>query len=254
MARPIKNNADYFPHDADMRNDTRIKAVRRKFGIEGYGVYCMLLELLTDSEFFEFKNDALSIELIAGDFDIEPGKLTAILQYFMQLDLIQMDAKTSIISCKSLDNRLEPLLSKRKRDRIGVIADDNTQSKVKESKVDEIKEKKIREKESSPDFELFKKWGEDMVSGNDFIFQQKFQNEFPNWGGGPEKFVEIIEDHFQMLNRYPKMNPNTQERFRNSVIKHFKEYKQKPNGTGNRKGLDVNTELQLIANHLKGGQ
>lgn len=134
MARPIKNNADYFPHDADMRNDPRIKALRRKFGIEGYGVYSMLLEFLTDSDYFEFKNDSLSMELVAGDFDIETDKLCEILRYCFQLDLFQLDAETNVISCKSLDKRLEPLLSKRKRDRNEVIGSDNTQSKVKESK------------------------------------------------------------------------------------------------------------------------
>ena len=145
MARPIKNNADYFPHDADMRNDPKIKAIRRKFGIEGYGVYSMLLEFLTDSEYFEFKNDKLTIELVAGDFDVEPEKLNSMLDYFKQLDLIQVDPETNILSCKSLDNRLEPLLSKRKRDRNelstaitlknGVIDSESTQSKVKERKV-----------------------------------------------------------------------------------------------------------------------
>lgn len=134
MARPIKNNADYFPHDADMRNDPRVKALRRKFGLDGYAVYAMLLEFLTDSEYFEFKNDGLSMELIAGDFDVDPAHLTEILQYCFQLDLFQLDAKTNIIACRSLDNRLEPLLSKRKRDRIEVIDVDNTQSKGKESK------------------------------------------------------------------------------------------------------------------------
>jgi hypothetical protein len=102
----------------------------------------MLLEFLTDSEYFEFKNDSLSLELIAGDFDIETDRLVQILQYCFQLDLFQLDAVTNIIACKSLDNRLEPLLSKRKRDRIEVTDSDNTHSRVKESKV---KEKRIEE-------------------------------------------------------------------------------------------------------------
>lgn len=144
MARPIKNNADYFPHDADMRNDPKVKAVRRKFGLDGYAIYSMLIEFLTDSEYFEFKNDSLTIEIIAGDFDIAPEKLTEIINYCIQIDLLQVAAKTKIVSCKSLDKRLEPLLSKRKRDRIEVIADDNTQSKVKESKVNKNKEKESK--------------------------------------------------------------------------------------------------------------
>ena len=32
MARPAKLNADYFSHDVDMRNDIRIKGLRRNFG------------------------------------------------------------------------------------------------------------------------------------------------------------------------------------------------------------------------------
>jgi hypothetical protein len=162
MARPIKNNADYFPHDADMRNDTRVKAVRRKFGIEGYGVYCMLIELLTDSDFFQFKNDALAIELVAGDFDIEPDKLSSILQYLSQLDLIQIAPGTNLITCKSLENRLGALLSKRERDRDRVFAGDNPQSRVKESKGEKIKvdESKVDEGLLAPevrDLDWFKK-------------------------------------------------------------------------------------------------
>lgn len=167
MPRPIKLNADYFPHDADMRNDPRIKALRRKFGIEGYGVYAMLLEFLTDADYFEFKNDALTLEIIAGDFDIETDKLTSILQYCFQLDLFQMDEKTSIISCKSLDKRLEPLLSKRKRDRNVVIDSDNTQSKVKESKV---KKRKVKESK------------EESLRACDLPFvSEEFQNTWTEW-------------------------------------------------------------------------
>ncbi|MBL4705443.1 MAG: DUF4373 domain-containing protein [Flavobacteriales bacterium] len=44
MARPLKNNADYFSHDNNMRNDKKILAVRRKYGSDGYSVWCMILE------------------------------------------------------------------------------------------------------------------------------------------------------------------------------------------------------------------
>lgn len=167
MPRPIKNNADYFPHDADMRNDTRIKALRRKFGIEGYGIYCMLIELLTDSDFFQFKNDSLSIELLSGDFDIDPEKLTAILQYLAQLDLIQIATETNVITCKSLDKRMEALLSKRKRDRDGVFAGENTQSKVKESKVKESIVLMPQQKNEKTDVSDWEQWGNLIVADND---------------------------------------------------------------------------------------
>lgn len=143
MARPIKNNADYFPHDTDMRNDPKIKALRRKFGVEGYGIYCMIIEYLGDSEHFIADVDKLGIELMSGDFDIEPGRLIEIICYCTSLDLLQMESGE--LSCNSLENRLSPLLSKRERDRSRVFDSDNTQSKVKESKEEKSKAKQSTE-------------------------------------------------------------------------------------------------------------
>lgn len=143
MARPIKNNADYFPHDTDMRNDPKIKALRRKFGVEGYGIYCMIIEYIGDSEHFIADFDKLGIELIAGDFDIDPDRLIEIVKYCVTLNLLQLESGE--LSCNSLENRLSPLLSKRERDRSRVFAGENTQSKVKESKVKESKEEESKE-------------------------------------------------------------------------------------------------------------
>lgn len=146
MARPIKNNADYFTHDADMRDDPRIKALRRKFKYGGYGLWCMLLELITDSDNFRLK---LDLEIIAGDLDVDPVVLEELIKYCIQLGLFQADAEFKTLWSKTLDKRFETLLSKRKRERNDssdelspaetnylheVIADDNTQSRVEYSK------------------------------------------------------------------------------------------------------------------------
>lgn len=115
-----------------MRDDPKIKAIRRKFKYGGYGIWCMFLELITDSDNFKLRID---LDIIAGDFDIEPEKLSEILQYCVHLDLLQYDEKTSILSCKTLENRFSGLLSKRERDRCGVSVSENSHSKVKYSKV-----------------------------------------------------------------------------------------------------------------------
>lgn len=144
MARPIKDNADYFTHDADMRDDPKIKALRRKFKIAGYGVWCMLLEAITDSDNFRL---ALDFEIMAGDFQVETEFLQEVVQYCIQLDLLQTDESCKTIRSKTLDNRFSALLSKRKRNRgelstaktpqDGVIDGESTQSRVKESRVKE---------------------------------------------------------------------------------------------------------------------
>ena len=106
----------------------------------------MFLENITDSENFQL---CVDLEIIAGDFDIEPEKLKEILEYCIHLNLFQFDGENNILRCFNLEKRFDTLLSKRKRQRNGVIDDDNIQSKVKESKVNNTL---TGIKENSPEF------------------------------------------------------------------------------------------------------
>ena len=115
MARPKKLNADYFSHDSDMRNDPKLKALRRKFGIQGYAIWNMMLEILTDSDFFEYEWTDLNIELLSGDFDVEPELLKEIIDYCIRLKLLQKEE--NLIFSEKMKQRFETLLSKRNRER-----------------------------------------------------------------------------------------------------------------------------------------
>ena len=111
----------------------------------------MFLEIITDSENFQLMVD---LEIIAGDFDIEPEKLKEILEYCIHLKLFQFDSDNNILTCFNLEKRFDTLLSKRKRQRNGVIDSDNTQSKVKESKVNIYPKGYSESEDSQPqDFE-----------------------------------------------------------------------------------------------------
>jgi len=160
MARPTKHNADYFSHDTMMRNDPKIKALRRKYSHTGYSVWNMLLELLTSNEYFEYEWSELNIELLAPDFDIDADELNNIVQYCIKLNLLQI--KNGYLHCEKLTFRLEDTLLSRRKDycsnnarRNSVIVFNNpinvninTQSKVKESKVNKSKEKDSKEEDS----------------------------------------------------------------------------------------------------------
>ena len=50
MARPRKTGLEYFPHDTDAANDDKVQALMYSHGIEGYGLYFMLLERTYRSE------------------------------------------------------------------------------------------------------------------------------------------------------------------------------------------------------------
>jgi hypothetical protein len=146
MARPKKDNADYFSHDKGMRNDRKVKALRRKF-TEGYMVYNMLLEVLTEANFFSISLTPIQIELLAGDFDVDPDILSEIIRYCIKIELLTEDG--DLVFSSGLKKRLQPVLDNRnavkqrfldkKLKSDNVSKEQNTQSKVKYSIVKESK-------------------------------------------------------------------------------------------------------------------
>jgi len=115
MARPLKNNADYFPHDSDLRNDRRCKALRTRFGPEGYGIFNMLLEALAHAEHFEIPYSTLEMELLAGDFDVQAEKLEAVIQYVLDVELL--DQKDQRLSSPLLADLKQILAETREKER-----------------------------------------------------------------------------------------------------------------------------------------
>jgi hypothetical protein len=152
MARPTKNNAEYFSHDAGMRNDPKIRALRKRFpascGACGYSIYNMLLEVLTDAEFFTIEVDEVQLEILAGDFDTDAEMLSKIIDFCVKIKLFSQK-NTTISSC-GLNKRLQGVIDKRNRskekfekqkiEKLNVSVTETTQSKVKYSKVKESKD------------------------------------------------------------------------------------------------------------------
>jgi hypothetical protein len=162
MARPTKQNVDYFSHDCDMRNDVKIKALRRKYKHLGYSIYIITLELLGDTEYFQMKWDDMNIELLASEYDCDTDELNDIIQYCIQLDLLQLTY--GYLHCENFTKRLEETVLSRRKDYCSnnspinklnevnvnnneVIDYNNTQSKVKESKVNKsiLEESKVKD-------------------------------------------------------------------------------------------------------------
>ena len=189
MARPNKNNAEYFSHDADMRNDVKVKALRRRFSHTGYAVWCYILETLTDTDFFEIDYSELDQELLAADFDISIEELRNIVDYCCKINLLQLNEDGTRLYSETHKKRFSGLITKRERDRErisklissrkqenkDVIAaktnftdgsrGDNPyskvkESKVKESKVKESKEEKSKEEKKYPYQDIVALWNE----------------------------------------------------------------------------------------------
>lgn len=72
------------------------------------------------------------------------------------------------------------------------------------------------------DFEL---WTTAIVDNSDHLWEPMYMNSGIQLSAG--KYIGLVEDHLQLLARYPKMRPSNQQAFRYSLLKHIKENKDK---------------------------
>lgn len=189
MARPQKNNCDYFPHDNDMRNHLKVRAIRNRF-INGYAIWSMLLEYLTGSDGNTFEKTSLQMELLSGDFGVSVAEISDVVDYCVKLELLF--EKDGWIYSESLNERLAPVYEKRgkskqlssKQQRVdGKFCNINTVSTVvsvaetPQIKVNKRKEKKNIEYKnillSEIDISDFPE-----IDNNHLLIAKEFQNLF----------------------------------------------------------------------------
>ena len=221
MARPIKNYCDYFPHDRDMRNHRKVKAIRTKFGVNGYAIWSMTLEYLTgiDGNVFEYSD--VEFELMAGDFGVSATEIREVVNYCIKLEMLFLN--NGFINSESLDERLVPVYEKRgrskdnskKQQRVngkfvssnsvsnGVSVAEKPQSKVNKSKV----------KETIPsigDFLSFCK--DDMLKNNlnynlyEYSLKSKYDSWVENgWKDGHNNEIKLWKS--KIRNTIPHLKP-----------------------------------------------
>jgi hypothetical protein len=154
MARPKKNNCDYFSHDNGMRNNKKVRALRAKFGHEGYSIWNMILEYLTGCDFLQFTYSELEFELLAGDFDTTSERLKEIINYLINIKLIQIDTATvqegTLIYCVELSARLSYVFDRRNGNQreFRVSEIELMQSKIPKVNESKVKEMKVNEIEN----------------------------------------------------------------------------------------------------------
>lgn len=108
----MKKDAYYFPHFSNARSDSKILKVRRVLGVEGYGIYFMLLEVLRDQK--DFKYPLEGVEDLAFEFHISKEKVMSVINDF---DLFEVDTNQKFFSPKQM-LYLEPYIEKSKKARM----------------------------------------------------------------------------------------------------------------------------------------
>lgn len=176
-------DAYYFPHFCNARHDRKIMRLRKELGVEGYGIFFMLLEVLRDQ--IDFKYPITDIDLLAEEFGCSEQKVKVVICNYQ---LFEVDPTEQFFSPKLL-LYLQPYLNMKEQRRLAGLKsgevrklkseneqplnnrsttveqplNENEQSKVKEKKVNESKVKEIKEghktalESAIDDFKIFRK-------------------------------------------------------------------------------------------------
>jgi hypothetical protein len=168
----------YFPHFCNARHDRKIKRLRKELGVEGYGIYFMLLEVLREQH--DLRYPLSDLDLLAEEFGVSEAKVRVTICNYQ---LFELDEEEQFFSPKML-LYLEPYFKmKEQRKEAGIksaakrkLNESSTtvqrpfnDRSTKERKEKEIKVKEIKEKENKEESfiysvfdnernELFKKW------------------------------------------------------------------------------------------------
>lgn len=97
----------WFKHDADANSDAKLKRVRIKYGLEGYGLYWYCLELIAgdvskDKITFELEHDS---EIIAHDTGIHYQRVQEMMTFMVNLGLFQRVG--GVIRCIKMAQRID---------------------------------------------------------------------------------------------------------------------------------------------------
>lgn len=220
-----KDKLRYFSHDVDMRNDLKIRGLRRQFGNDGYAVWCYLLEILTDSEDLCVDIDAMG-DLLAADFDIERELLFSIVEYCTTVGLLIKDG--SMLYSKRHRERIKGVLDKAQQKsergrkavmaRWGKTSMENTdetdtdtdvlQPNTNKSKEDKTREEKTRkEKIEYPCDGVVKLWNEICTSLPKVMRlsdarRDKVKARLREWGDtDPKKMLDNARSLFLRIER-----------------------------------------------------
>jgi hypothetical protein len=68
----------YFPHYSMARNDRKVRRLRKELGVEGYGIFMMLLEILRDQP--DLSYPMCDIDLLESEIGTSQAKIEAVVQ------------------------------------------------------------------------------------------------------------------------------------------------------------------------------
>lgn len=108
----MKKDAYFFNHYCNARHDRKIRRLRKDLGMEGYGIYFMLLEVLREQ--MDYRYPFKDVDLLSEEFGVSDAKVKAVIAKF---DLFEIDDEENFFSPKFI-LYLQPYIEKTQRARL----------------------------------------------------------------------------------------------------------------------------------------
>jgi len=229
MARPSKNNCDYFPHLTTMRNHKKIKALRVKFGqVLGYAFWSMFVEYLTEQDGNELENSEIEMEMFAGELGVSVTEIQDMVNYCIKIELLFLTEDNFIYS-DSLNEYLKPVFDKRqkakehsktrKRHKNGSFCNNNIQvDGVSVTEMPQTKVEKTKVKESKLNNTLLSE-----IKISDVPFEKEETNELWQKLLSSKKWKNKSENAIQLsIDKLKKFDENfIYELIENAIIGNY---------------------------------
>lgn len=130
MARPTKQNADYFEHDANASADEKIMYLESLFGPIGYAFFFKMLEILTNADRFEIDLSPKKMPILAKKIGVDYKTFQELIDASTDPEIDAFRIKDGKLFSKGLKKRFQPLIDKRRRDRKRKSAENTTKEEV----------------------------------------------------------------------------------------------------------------------------
>ena len=126
MARPRKENLDYFPLDADFFTDTKIKILKAKYGADGIAVYLYILCEIYHDKGYYVECDEDFVLVMSDYFHFSEGKTMQILNYLFNRSLLEciLVESVKVITAKSVQRRYQAAKKASVKKEKGIFARD----------------------------------------------------------------------------------------------------------------------------------
>lgn len=136
----MKKDAYYFPHYSNARHDRKIKRIIKELGVEGYGIFFMLLEVLREQTDFRYPIE--DIDLLADEFGTSEQKVRTVISNYKLFDI---DENELFFSPK-LIFYLQPYIERTERARAAANARWSNANALPEHSVSNAKERRGKER------------------------------------------------------------------------------------------------------------